>query len=229
MPAQCQEDRMRPEPRYFRSGHDEPKPEFVAGLDVGQVADYSAIAIIEHAGRAPDRPRLVRHLARFPLGTQYPDVVGGTLDLLDRPPLAGTVTLAVDQSGVGRAVVDLLHDEVKRRRWSERAPPLVPITITAGHETTRVAGGWGVPKQDLVDALAVPLEAGWLKIAPELEAAAILVREMDEFRRSVSTAGRVSYGVESEWRVGANDDVLLAVAIACWVAGRVPVASMSWI
>jgi hypothetical protein len=41
------------------------------GLDLGQVSDYSAVAVIEHAGRERNRLRQMRHLDRFPLGTKY--------------------------------------------------------------------------------------------------------------------------------------------------------------
>jgi hypothetical protein len=41
---------------------------------------------------------------------------------------------------------------------------------------------------------------------------------MDELVRNVSPAGRVSFGVDREWRGGVNDDLLLALATAVWTA-----------
>src|SRR5215212_528044 len=97
-----------------------PRTEYVLGLDLGQVSDYSAVAVIEHAGRERDRLRRVRHLERFPLGTKYHQVVAEVLAMLDTPPLAGTCRLAVDQTGVGRGVVDMIR-EAARVRWRGRS------------------------------------------------------------------------------------------------------------
>src|SRR4051794_27375644 len=83
-----------------------PRTEYVLGLDLGQVSDYSAVAVIEHAGRERDRLRRVRHLDRLPLGTKSHQVVAEVLAMLDPPPLTGACRLAVDQTGVGRGVVD---------------------------------------------------------------------------------------------------------------------------
>ena len=50
----------------------------------------------------------LRHLERFPLGTPYPEVVEVVRELLKTPPLPGAL-VAVDQTGVGRAVVEMLR------------------------------------------------------------------------------------------------------------------------
>src|SRR5215831_16750818 len=77
---------------------------FIVGVDLGQVADYTAIAAVE---LLPPEIHL-RHLERLPLGTPYPTVVTHVRGLLATPPLnnAGTL-LVIDQTGVGRAVFDL--------------------------------------------------------------------------------------------------------------------------
>ena len=85
------------------------KPAYVAGLDLGQSQDFSALAIVEHAGRDRERPMLVRHLQRWPLGTRYPAVVEDVAALLARSPLAGAVRLAIDKTGVGAGIVDLFR------------------------------------------------------------------------------------------------------------------------
>jgi len=213
----------------MRAATSPPAPEFVVGVDLGQVSDYTAVAMVEDAGRERTRPRLVRHLARFALSTRYPEVVAEVLALLQSPPLAGRVRLGVDQTGVGRAVTDVFRAEMKRRWQGRMAPQLVAVTITGGNEVTAVAGGRGVPKRDLVNAIAIPLEAGYLKIAPELPEASVLVRELDEFQRTVSAAGRDSYGGAADWRVNAHDDLLLATGIALWVADHARPATLHWL
>ena len=93
--------------------------EYFVGLDLGQSADYTALAIAEQvdaptgvaraevvrgavvvsaAGRpspvvqevpATERQYHVRELRRFPLGTSYPDIVADVCQLLRREPLRG--------------------------------------------------------------------------------------------------------------------------------------------
>ena len=84
-----------------------PRPAYAVGLDLGQAQDYSALAVVEHAGRSRDRPLLVRHLHRWPLGTAYPAIVADVAATLAAPPLPAGAVLAIDRTGVGRAVFDL--------------------------------------------------------------------------------------------------------------------------
>jgi len=73
----------------------------------------------------------LRYLHRFALGTPYPAVVDAVRQLLQRPPLPRSY-LVVDQTGVGRAVVDMLTDGLKNHVTCM----FVPINITAGGQVT---------------------------------------------------------------------------------------------
>jgi hypothetical protein len=105
------------------------KTRWVVGVDLGQAADPTAIAVLEHItgvldfntayerhtgiGDLPQKPAEqvnVRHLDRLPLGLSYPAVVQRVKDVLARPPLNGDARikpaeLVIDESGVGRALV----------------------------------------------------------------------------------------------------------------------------
>ena len=216
------------------------------GLDVGQSQDPTAIAVVEvavwlseawafelaapasgwvwpgdlvpaqvdqarslnqHRGRPPDPPLAVRHLERLPLGTPYPAVVERVQRLLATPPLRPeTTVLIVDKTGVGAPIVDLL-----------KTPTFWPVacTITAGSTPTFEAGGWEVhvPKRDLISSMAVLLENRRLKVADTLPEAATLVKELQAFRRRITPVGSDQYG---SWREGQHDDLVLALALACW-------------
>jgi hypothetical protein len=222
----------------------------LVGLDLGQSADFTALAIAEEwspsGGRPSARSYHVGHLERFPLGTSYPGVVERVREVMRRPELVrrypkrwqGNVPpdepgralpmtiirpqLVVDATGVGRPVVDLL-----------RAAGLAPIavTITGGSDTTfvRGAGGvsWRVPKRDLVGALQVLLQTGRLKIAAQLIHASVLVDELLKFRVRISSSGHDSYGAATsadDWREGPHDDLVLALACATWWGLRRPPA-----
>lgn len=215
-----------------------PPRSFVAGLDLGQSQDYSALAIVETGPAVPDRIFDVRHLQRWPLGTRYPAIVDDVAALLAAPEVRGRVRLAIDATGVGAAVVDLFRGPRQPpRTWSGNwvtgevthaspppPPPPIPapihaITISGGSAVTREGRNVSVPKRDLVGAVVAPLQSGRLRIAPELPEAATLTRELRDFRAKISLAtGHDSYGVAEEWRQGQHDDLVLAVAMACWLA-----------
>ncbi len=52
-----------------------------------------------------------------------------------------------------------------------------------------------------------------MKIAAALPEAETLLRELEGFRVRISAAGHDTYGA---WQDGAHDDLVLAVALACW-------------
>lgn len=173
------------------------------GLDLGQAADYTALAVIEWT---PDALK-VRHLQRFPLGTVYPAIVDAVADLMTRLP--EYPTLAVDATGVGRPVVDLFR--VKRLR-------LAAVTITGGDATTQEGVNWRIPKRDLVGAVAVALQTNRLKIARDLPDAATLTRELLNFKVTIDP--KTAHDSYSSWRESDHDDLVLAVALAVWSAER---------
>jgi hypothetical protein len=215
------------------------KSAFVVGLDLGQSSDYSALTILEHAGPGdrhylPDQAWNARHLQRWPLQTPYPAIVRDVVAMLSQPPIAGSdVTLALDMTGVGRPVVDLFRAVIRKPSvgWdgpdSPRPGPglnvrLMPIQITGGNEVTRDGDIFNVPKRDLAGAVQVALQSRRLKVAAGLPDTQVLMAELQNFRVKISLAGHDSYGAGSgeEWRVGAHDDLVLAVAIALWAAQR---------
>jgi hypothetical protein len=194
---------------------DPPEPRYFLGLDLGQAADYSAIAIIERHGAPVSAAFHVRHLQRWQLGTSYPAIVGDVAQMLRRSPLAHAggkePVLAVDQTGVGAPVVDMF----RRERMQAK---LQPIVITGGDSVTRENGLTRVPKRDLVSAAQVALQSERLKIAEELPEAQTLVRELENFQVKINLdTAHDSYGA---WREGTHDDLVLAVALALWVGLR---------
>jgi len=72
-------------------------------------ADFSALCVLERTTEPGQKPQYaVRHLQRWPLGTQYPLIVRQVGALLDRAPLSRKSSpLVIDLTGVGRAVGDL--------------------------------------------------------------------------------------------------------------------------
>lgn len=175
------------------------------GLDLGQAADFTALTIIEKTEKNPVQFQ-GKHLARFTLGTPYPEIVQGVGTLLSTPQLVGKCRLVVDATGVGRPVVDLLRKAGLR---------LVPVVITGGDKVTAEDGFLKVPKRDLVASLQVLLQTQRLRFAASLPLAPVLVEEMKNFKVKLTLSGHDTYGA---WREGQHDDLILSVALATWYA-----------
>jgi hypothetical protein len=197
----------------------EPQP-FIVGVDLGQAQDYTAIAVVEEVrtGTLDERNRAhverllhLRYLERIPLGTRYPAVIRHVLGLLDSSPLSREVPLVVDKTGVGSAVVDM---------FTAAGVQPIAVTITGGNEVIREAHHAKVPKRELVSALVALYHGGRLKVAEGLPLVPKLVDELLNFRIKVNLkSGHDSY---EAWRESVHDDLVLAVALACWHAENRP-------
>ena len=199
---------------------------YIVGLDLGQRADYTALAVVQSV-KEWDAPRHtwktflhLRHLERYPLRTPYTDVADGvaalmrseTLNRDEYDPSRGRVAkprveLIVDKTGVGVAVTDLLK---------ARGLKFTAVTIHGGEKVTRSTGAYNVPKLDLVAALEVPFHTQTLKVAEGLELWGALREELQNFRRKVNT--KSAHASFEHWRETDHDDLVLAAALACWGA-----------
>jgi hypothetical protein len=189
---------------------------FYVGLDLGQRRDYSAIVVVERREvmRAYLGPRfealLVRHVERVPLGTPYPMVVARVREIVRSRELAGRCSLAVDGTGVGAPIVEML-------RAAQLGCEMNAVTITGGERQHQYSGGggaaWSVPKQDLIAGVQVLLERGELRIAKRLKEAGNLVKELVDVRVTHGQKGRVKIGADG---CGEHDDLVIALGLACW-------------
>ena len=183
-------------------------PRFVLGVDIGQAHDYTAMVILERAGVELH----VRHAERLPLGMSYPTQTDRVAALLASPELARDVQVAVDSTGVGRAVLDLLQEALRPLQT-----PLTGITITSGTTASRKGSRWLIPKRDLIAAAQVAIQSKRLKIAAAIPSAQLLTDELSAYRVKVTDDGRDTFG---NGRDAPNDDLVLALAIAIYVASR---------
>ncbi len=194
--------------------------EYFVGVDLGQARDYTAIAIVQRVTQSvvPDVGEVqttinyhLRHLERVELGTRYPAIIARVLDLLARPPLSEESPLVVDRTGVGAAVVDMFT--------AAGADPQA-ITIHGGDSMVRERRHHRVPKRDLVGTLIAIHQSGRLHTAAGLTLFPTLVNELVNFQLKVNIAtGHDSY---EAWRESVHDDLVLAVAMACWFAENEP-------
>jgi hypothetical protein len=184
---------------------------YALGLDLGQAADFSALAVVERDA-ADARALAVRHLVRFPPGTPYA-AIGEAVATTVRDGGLGRPPLVADLTAVGPGLLPSLRAAV-RPAW------VVPVLLTAGQVPGEHADRLKrVPKRDLVTTLQLLLQERRLKVAPALPEANLLAREMTAFRAKVSLAETDAL----DWRERPADDLVLAVALgAWWLAGHPP-------
>ena len=188
---------------------------YLAGLSLGPPGMFTGLAVLEKRytlsewGSETDAAYAVRHLARFPPGTPYAQVVEALRAAFAEPPVKGG-TLVIDQTGVGRAVFESV-------RLAGLGATVRGIIVTAGHAAAfDDRGGWLVPKKDLAGVLQVLLQEKRLKVAPALEHAATLATELQHFQLKTISLDPSAV----EWRERPHDDLVLAVASAAWQAER---------
>jgi hypothetical protein len=186
--------------------------EYFCGLDLGQSRDYTALAIAERVLPPGERHAtyLFRHVQRVPLGTPYPAVVQHVTDLMSRAPLKGQSFLALDYTGVGRPVADMFRQA--------RIPHLYFVSLHGGNTATWEGYGpisVSVPKRDLIAAAQVLLQSKRLVIAGAMPDTANLVSELQNYQVKIDPI--TSHDSYSAWREGVHDDLVFAVALACWL------------
>jgi hypothetical protein len=116
----------------------------ILGADIGQAVDPSTIAVLE--GFA------VRHVERVPLETPYPVVA----DRIAAVARAAGAAIAVDSTGGGRAVVDLLR---------ERGFTPIAVTLHGGKVVRRTANGISIPRHAFFRPLEAAVQQGRLEVA----------------------------------------------------------------
>ena len=198
---------------------------YIAGLDVGQMSDPSALTVLERdlwmRGSTVKSRYDARWLERFPLQTPYPELARLVRERLER--LGERAILVVDVTGVGRGVVDLFREEwmtldpvTGERVVRAGKPAIVAVTLLTSALRQATAPVWDeihVAKRDVVMAFMVALQQQRFRAARGLKEAEVLFKEGQNFQWKVTQAGNDQYGA---WREGQHDDLLLAVAIAVW-------------
>ncbi len=201
-------------------------PKYVAGLDLGRPHEFTALAVLERTEQAmPTDPNrsvrhyAVRHLERLPPATPYPEVFAHLAEVFARPPLRDS-RLVVDYTGVGRPVLDML-------RKARVGAKVIPLFVTSGKgSSSDDRGGWMVSRQELASTLQVLLQSRRLRVAPALPESATLARELASFQ--VKAAAAATEELDA-WRAGAHDDLVLAVAVACWLGEHAMWPLLVWL
>ena len=181
---------------------------FYLGLDLGQRRDNTAIAIVEKIesrsqwGHTEFLSFHVRHAERVLLGTPYALVVERVKQIVQTQPLRGNCAIAVDATGVGAPVVEMM-------RRAELGCEISAVTITGGGTASHIGSMHHVPKADLWAGLTIMLERDELRISTGIPCDAALRRELTTLNSATGEAP-----------AGEKDDLAIALALAVWKARR---------
>lgn len=178
----------------------------VIAVDLAQTHDFTAISISDVHGDGAHAMHHVRHLERLQRGTSYARQIDRLREIVELVPGA---TLVVDQTGVGRPVVDMLRD-------AGLSP--IAVTITAGDNVSRDHSDYRVPKRHLVTNLQIALQSRRLKVAASLVEARRWADELLAFQVEISASGRDTYGNDAS--LHAHDDLVIATALGVWWGGQ---------
>lgn len=205
---------------------------YIIGLDLGKKRDYTALAVLDqqddpsggrsytlvHLERWRDRDYLdcIPAIRRVSDALQQKNqnhyqayrqqaTMWTDLSYHDAP-----ISLIVDQTGVGEAVIESLRNA---------GLDCYGVMIHGGDSVSRMDGGWRVPKRELVGTVEVLLQNQRLKFSKGLALADVLQAELQSFKATIKlSTGHVSYAADETWREGEHDDTVLALCMAAWFA-----------
>ena len=184
-------------PKAYIEDMEKLKPEqkllgpYYAGLDLGKQMDFSVLAVVQK--NRDGEIRLV-HKHQFPLGTNYPEVVGY---VARAQQVFGFERLNVDKGGIGDAIVDELN--------SVRIPSVEGVFFTDAE------------KENMLNNVKLLMEKKRLKIAGDDKALIVQVNEQEYAYLQPKTAQERIH-LKFWHPQGKHDDQLMALALACKAA-----------
>lgn len=195
------------------------------GLSLGTRSSMSGLSVAEQMGEqyegSPEQVTCnVRHLERFEAGASYPSIIECITKLCDTDPLkTNKPNLIIDATAVGLAVADLFKRAIA-------SAEIITVTITGGFEVSEPDHhNFILPKRELVSTIDAMLQSSLLKIAPDMAETETLTRALQGFQ--LKTREITAEATSMLWREDAQDDLVFAVALACWFARR-PVHVFKW-
>lgn len=193
-------------------------PRFCLSLDVGSERDHSVLTLLDRKAqysRGPDGEEMqlptydLPFLERFQLRTPYEVIKNRTAEILHNPLLSTKgCHLLIDATGVGNPVVQM---------FQELAP--IPVVISSGTSVNALgAGGYSVPKRDIVTSLQAVMQSRRLRIAAGLQDIEQLKKEILGFKMRPPTArGHIAFESDTE---STHDDIVMSLAVAVWYLER---------
>jgi hypothetical protein len=193
-----------------------PKPEFLVGLSVGQGRQPTGIAVLErHPRSRPGESRnyTCRYMRRLlPPATAYPILVKTLTTMFCGTQLTGQDLIVEAGPGI-RAVVAYL-------RKQRLKTGIQPVELKASAEDAFVDGLWRVTKASVIETTRLAIQEGRLvfddqmppKVIATTPSAQTIYQALLNYPFNKTPAANDAFAS----REGADDDLILAVALACW-------------
>jgi hypothetical protein len=172
--------------------------------------------IVSQETISPQNEIHVGSISRAPLRTPYPKIAKAVVaKCCELEPVGAfgerpDIGLIIDAGGVGRAVRDLVREEIRKLGPAGPRIHFWPTSATSGGRVTISGGFINVPKKDLITSAVVALQDGTLRIG-DVENADLLLKELAEYRVKLTKRGHETYE-----GAGRNDDLVYSLALATW-------------
>ena len=192
---------------------------FAIGLSLGGPGESSGVAVVEGV-KPPDwcsyldcPPKhlelQVIHNRRFPLGTLKIDQSTHITEILNKT-WPSEIHLVVDQTTVSAIDVETIEEQVHKRACR--------VVIRGLQDGTYSNGVYFISKPTRDPLPNQALESGKLKISGSMDGSSNLVQEFKNFRDRPPSAAALH---DDTWREP-REDLICAVAIACWKLQQLP-------
>ncbi len=157
----------------------------------------------------------LRHMEHFPLKTPYEFVAqrcGEIFDALAADMPGTAITLYIDYTGVGTAVLEIVQKELKGRPGISQHVPIRPITLTGGTAAYK-PGATSCSKFALVSNMLARMGAHIpeLQIPADLESLVATVEELRAYQEHLrQESGNASY----DGKPGVHDDRVISLGLS---------------
>jgi hypothetical protein len=200
------------------------KVRYVAGLDVAQQNDWTALAVLEMVpGREGNGE--IRLVALDRWQKLYPDTLEELGCIFSDEVLARRTILATDATGPGLHLYeDMVRDE--RLLACVGKARITPVIITAGQAEEKDGRFRKVPKHLLITRLQSAIRRHLIRVPTKLPLYDVLLGELEGYEMKVKEGSkRVMFSNNPRDGGPEHDDTILALALAWWRANHKPKGS----
>ena len=190
------------------------KVRYIAGLDVAQQHDWTAIAVLEVVRTQEGREVRLRSLDRWQ--KLYPDTLEELGVIFSDEILARRTILAADATGPGLSLYeDMVRDEALLSCVGEDR--ITPVVITPGQAEEKDGRFRRVPKHLLITRLQSALRRHLIKVPKKLPLYNILESEIEGYELKIREGSKhVTFSNNPRDGGPEHDDTILALALAWW-------------
>jgi len=195
------------------------KVRYIAGLDVAQQHDWTALAILElyrEPGGPPKAPPEIRLVALDRWQMLYPDTLEELGVIFSDERFAHRVMLATDATGPGLHLYeDMVRDETLLSAVGKDR--ITPVVITSGQQEDRDGKFRKVPKHLLITRLQSAIRRHQIRVPRKLPLYNILESEIEGYELKLREGSKhVTFSNNPRDGGPEHDDTILALAIAHW-------------